>query len=378
MISIVVPTYHEAGNISLLLRRIRSSLTTNGLEYEVIIVDDDSRDGTDAVVSELRSESHPVSLITRHGDRGLSSAVLCGFLEARGDILVCMDADLSHPPERIPALAQCLVNEKCEFAVGSRYVHGGTTDIEWGVLRWLNSKVATLLARPFTRVKDPMSGFFAIHRRIFNRAEKLNPIGYKIGLELIVKCRCKDVKEIPIHFAKRQCGESKMNIREQVDYLKHLKRLADFRFGAVSRFFQFCAVGFSGMIIDITTYAMLLAWGTSIYAGRGIAIFIAMTWNFFLNRKLTFSDRRYSPLIPQYLGFVASSAIGAIISWTMATIIAPMLLFFREHLILAAVVGILAGTASNFMMCTRFVFRRKGSQCSKCRSKVTGATKDRI
>ena len=197
-------------------------------------------------------------------------------------------------------------------------------------------------------------------------------------MELIVKCRCKDVKEIPIHFAKRQCGESKMNLREQVDYLKHLKRLADFRFGAVSRFFQFCAVGFSGMIIDITTYAMLLAWGTSIYAGRGIAILIAMTWNFFLNRKLTFSDRRYGSLIPQYLGFVASSAIGAIISWTMATIIAPMLLFFREHLILAAVVGILAGTASNFMMCTRFVFRRKGSQCSKCRSKETGATKDRI
>ena len=227
-------------------------------------------------------------------------------------------------------------------------------------------------------MKDPMSGFFAIHRRIFNRAEKLNPIGYKIGLELIVKCRCKDVKEIPIHFAKRQCGESKMNLREQVDYLKHLKRLADFRFGAVSRFFQFCAVGFSGMIIDITTYAMLLAWGTSIYAGRGIAILIAMTWNFFLNRKLTFSDRRYGSLIPQYLGFVASSAMGAIISWTVATIIAPMLLFFREHLILAAVVGILAGTASNFMMCTRFVFRRKGSQCSKCRSKETGATKDRI
>jgi dolichol-phosphate mannosyltransferase len=150
-----------------------------------------------------------------------------------------------------------------------------------------------------------------------------------------------------------------MNLREQIDYLKHLKRLADFRFGAVSRFLQFCTVGFSGMIIDLTAYAILLAWGTSIYIARGIAISIAMTWNFFLNRKLTFSDRRDGQLIFQYLGFVASSAIGAIVSWTIATIFAPMLLFFREHLILAAVAGILTGTASNFTMCTRLVFRQK-------------------
>lgn len=361
MISIIVPTYKEARNIESLVGRVKTSLSGSKYAYEIIIVDDNSRDGIEDIIRKLRDENHPVQLIIRREERGLGSAVLRGVLAARGNIFVCMDADLSHPPEAIVTLVSCFDDNDCEFAIGSRYVAGGSTDTEWGAMRWLNSKVATLLARPFTCVKDPMSGFFAVPRRIFDRAEKLCPIGYKIGLELIVKCRCKNVREIPIHFAKRRYGQSKMNLREQVDYLKHLKRLADFRFGVLSRFLQFCIVGLSGMIIDITTYAALLTWGSSMYVGRGIAILGAMTWNFFFNRKFTFSDCRSGPLFRQYLGFIASSAVGALISWTVSTIIAPMSSFFRQHLLLSAVVGILAGTASNFMMCRRFVFqvRRK-------------------
>jgi len=359
MISIVVPTYKEAPNIRPLTERIAAALADGPGEYEIVIVDDDSRDGTDAVVAELAGESHPVRLITRTKHRGLSSAVLRGFREARGEWLVCMDADLSHPPESIPALLARVADDGCDMAIGSRYVPGGGADDTWGFGRRLNSKVATLLARPFTRVKDPMSGFFCLSRTVLDRARPLNPIGYKIGLEIIVKADCRNVGEAPIHFAQRKRGQSKLTLREQFNYLRHLKALADFKYGAFSRLLQFCFVGLTGMVVDLGLYALLLAWSVPVLAGRGIAIYLAMTWNFACNRRLTFSYSRRGSWPRQYAGFVAGSALGAAISWTVSVVVAPALPMLRGHLMISAVLGILCGTVSNFLVSLRFVFRRR-------------------
>jgi dolichol-phosphate mannosyltransferase len=229
--SIVVPTYKEAENLQPLLRRISGAMSTVRRSYEVIIVDDDSGDGIDRAVKELHARGHPVRLITRVGERGLSSAVIRGFSEANGAILICLDADLSHPPEAIPTLLERLSTTRCDFVLGSRYVPGGSTDEQWGALRWLNSKVATLLAKPFTSVKDPMSGFFAIPRTVYQTAAPLDPIGYKIALELMVKCNCAAISEIPIHFAQRRFGRSKLSMTERVNYLRHLSRLLRFKLG---------------------------------------------------------------------------------------------------------------------------------------------------
>jgi len=114
-------------------------------------------------------------------------------------------------------------------------VKGGSTDAEWGVFRWLNSKVATLMARPFTRAKDPMAGFFAFRRAAMDSAAPLNPVGYKIGLELIVKCRFKKVAEVPIHFEDRKHGESKLSFKEQLRYVQHLGRLMKFKVFGIAR-----------------------------------------------------------------------------------------------------------------------------------------------
>ena len=228
-VSIVVPTYQEAPNLRALLSRIATTMSSCNSRYEVIIVDDNSRDGTDEVVETLCGENYPVRLITRTDERGLSSAVIRGFEESKGEVLICMDADLSHQPEAIPQLLECFGDPEVDFALGSRYVPGGSTDDKWGLARWLNSKLATLLARPFTHVKDPMSGFFAIRRSVFSEAAALNPVGYKIALELIVKCKCRKVQEIPIHFVTRQFGQSKLNFTERVNYVKHIKRLAYFK-----------------------------------------------------------------------------------------------------------------------------------------------------
>src|SRR5262249_7023890 len=163
--------------------------------------------------------------IVRTHDRGLSPAVLDGLRAARYDVFVVMDADLSHPPEKIPEMVRALQNG-ADFVIGSRYVAGGTTDAEWGLFRWLNSKVATLLAWPLTSARDPMAGFFALTRPTFERGQTvLNPIGYKIGLELLVKCHCGAVREVPIHFADRKFGSSKLSFKEQLRYIQHLRRL---------------------------------------------------------------------------------------------------------------------------------------------------------
>ena len=202
-LSVVVPTYREAENLALLIPKISAVLRAAAVAHEIIIVDDNSQDGTPEAVDGLRKDGHAVRLITRLEERGLSSAVVRGFQEARGEYLLCMDADLSHPPEALPQMLETVRTPGTDFVIGSRYVSGGTTEEGWGLFRWLNSRVATLLARPFTSAKDPMAGYFALPRAVFARARELSPIGYKIGLELMVKCGCKQVREIPIHFSDR-------------------------------------------------------------------------------------------------------------------------------------------------------------------------------
>lgn len=223
-VSVIVPTYREAESLPVLVPRIHEAFAGAGIREEIIVVDDDSPDQTRGICADLSSR-FPLILETRIGQRGLSSAVIRGLELSRGERLLVMDADLSHPPESAPNLIRALDDPGVDFVIGSRYVPGGSTEDGWGLFRWLNSRIATLLARPFTSVTDPMAGFFALRRSTFTRADQLNPIGYKIGLELLVKCRCRKVVEVPIHFQNRLHGATKLTAKEQLNYLRHLCRL---------------------------------------------------------------------------------------------------------------------------------------------------------
>ena len=231
-LSIVVPTYHEAKNLRQLVSRITAALAKHEISHEIIIVDDNSQDGTTEIVDELAAASMPVRCHVRTADKGLSKSVLCGFKQAKGDVLVCMDADLSHPPESLPDLIAPLRREDdpADFVIGSRYVPGGSVSEGWSLLRWINSLAATVLSWPVHhgQVKDPMAGFFAVPAKIFQRAATVDPIGWKIGLELLVKCRCTKIEEVPIHFDTRTEGESKLNLKHQLEYLLHLHKLYKF------------------------------------------------------------------------------------------------------------------------------------------------------
>lgn len=228
-VSVIVPALNEAGNIPRLISRIDKAMA--GRSYEVIIVDDDSRDKT-AEVCELLARKFPLRLIVRHHAKdGLSGAVLHGMAISVGDKMVVMDADLQHPPEKIPGLLAVIESGEADFALGSRYVEGGTTEHDWSTFRRLNSRVATWLAKPFAGgTSDPMSGFFALSRQTYQSASRLTPLGYKIALELMCKCRVRRVVEVPIHFADREAGESKLSFKQQLRYVRHLARLYAFRF----------------------------------------------------------------------------------------------------------------------------------------------------
>lgn len=355
-VSVIVPTYREVLSLPPLLERL-GEVRAGGVDLEVIVVDDDSRDGTDDLMSRASSWA---SLITRTEDRGLSSAVLAGLAAARGRHLIVMDADGSHPPEAIPAFIEALQGE-ADFVVGSRYVPGGSTEDGWGVLRWINSKVATWMARPFTSVRDPMSGFLGIDRARWEAAVDLDPVGYKIGLELIVKCRCMHVREVPIHFATRRLGQSKLSLRVQAQYLAHILRLMRWKFPGWSSFLPFALVGLSG----VGVYAALLAlFGAVIGQGMSsdlqiiIAILLTMVWNFLFDRWLAFWYARRDPIWKQLCGFIAVCSIPVVVNFLITRWLIGDDYVASVAGVVGALVGAAAGVVFNWFVARALVFKR--------------------
>jgi dolichol-phosphate mannosyltransferase len=227
-ISIIVPTFMEVLNIPILVREISEVLEPVIPEWELIIVDDNSLDGTDSACNTLRKKGFPVKLVVRKNERGLATAVIEGFTWAKAPVFVVMDADLSHMPAAIPIFYKA-IQDGAELVLGSRYIAGGSTDDKWTVYRYLNSKIASLLARPLVSVSDPMSGFFALPRSLLEQCDELSPLGYKIGLEILIKCKPRNLKEVPIHFRTRVYGESKLSIKQQLLYLSHLGLLFGYK-----------------------------------------------------------------------------------------------------------------------------------------------------
>ena len=216
VISVIVPTYNEAGSLPPLVDRLAKAMA--GHTWELVVVDDGSPDGTADVARRL-SATQPVWVVSRAGKAGLASAVIAGFKESRGDILVVMDADLSHPPEIVPALVKA-IDDGADLAVGSRYVKGGAT-MDWPVRRRVVSRVACLIGNVLVPVRDATSGFFAVRRSAIDGVH-LNAIGFKIGFEVIARARAKTIVEVPYTFRDRELGASKFGRREVMQYLKQL------------------------------------------------------------------------------------------------------------------------------------------------------------
>lgn len=223
---ILIPTRDEAASIFALLARIREALDPAGIRYEILVVDDDSHDETARLVTAAAQTDKRIRLLVRHGERGLSGAILYGWQRTNAEILGVMDADLQHPPELLPALLSAVLAGH-DLAIASRYAPGGGLR-GWTPIRRLISFAAVWAARPLccdgVRVHDPMSGFFLIRRRCldgiyFQRA------GFKLLLEILVRAKVRSIQEIPFTFGARHGGKSKAGLHVAVDYFTLLARL---------------------------------------------------------------------------------------------------------------------------------------------------------
>ena len=227
--SIVVPTYNEAGGIEQLIKMVSGIFKANALDGEIVVVDDNSPDGTGAIVDAM-THSYPVRCLHRPGKMGLSSGVIDGwkFARAESEALGAMDADFSHDATIIPKMVAALESGKYGLAIGSRYVKGGGIE-NWPKRRILTSIVACRLAYLLTPIQDITSGFFLVKREALANV-KLDPIGFKIGLEVAAKAKFGKALEVPYVFKDRVFGESKLNGKEITNYLKQLRRLYAARF----------------------------------------------------------------------------------------------------------------------------------------------------
>lgn len=241
--TVVVPAYREAGNLRPLVTRIFAALARIDSPVpaplvEVIIVDDNSRDGSEEVVETLQREGYNVRIIVRTTERGLSSAVVRGFQEAQGDNMLCMDADLQHPPEYVPAMLAALSPSK-QFVLGTRYGGGaGAVDEGWPLYRRVISGGARVLALPLTAASDPMSGFFGVRKESFLKARNLNSQGFKIALDMLVKAQIPShpIAEVPFAFGLRSVGESKLTGKVMLRYLTQLLELYWYAYSGVVAF----------------------------------------------------------------------------------------------------------------------------------------------
>ncbi|HMG86023.1 MAG TPA: polyprenol monophosphomannose synthase [Terracidiphilus sp.] len=232
-LALAIPTLCEAGNLSVLLDRVRGALDPLNFDYEILIVDDDSCDGTAEIVSALALQDPRIRLLVRKGQRGLSGAILHGWENTDAGIVGVMDADFQHPPELLPELTAAIASG-CDLVIGSRYTPGGGLG-EWNVLRKLLSAAAVWATWPIQRIglraKDPMSGFFFVRRDCLTGIA-FQQAGFKLLLEILVRARISSVREVPFAFGQRYRGASKANVKVALDYGRLLARLYRGRFGS--------------------------------------------------------------------------------------------------------------------------------------------------
>jgi dolichol-phosphate mannosyltransferase len=225
-LAFVIPTLCEAGNIRTLVGRACAALDPLDIQYELIVVDDDSRDGIEEIVAELQLEHPSVRILTRVGERGLSGAVLHGWQHTDATLLGVMDADLQHPPEMLPDLVNAALTGS-DIVIGSRYAAVGSLG-KWNPLRKLVSSAAVLLTWPIQksslRAKDPMSGFFLVRRNCLQNLS-FQRSGFKLLLEILVRSQIESVAEVPFSFGRRYRGVSKASVKVAIDYALLLARL---------------------------------------------------------------------------------------------------------------------------------------------------------
>lgn len=357
-LSIIIPTLNEAQNIPHLIEKLRQVL--EHLHWEVIFVDDDSKDGTIDAVNAIAKEDARVRGIRRVGRHGLSSACIEGVLSSSAPYVAVMDADLQHDETLLPKMFEALSEQDYDLVVASRYLQDDSMR-DWSRKRKMMSQLATALSKIATRVNltDPMSGFFALRRSLFDEhAAYLSGIGFKILFDLCASFR-HDVKfcELPYTFSNRLYGDSKMNTQVAWDYLLTIGHKFFGRLLPV-KFLSFSLVGAVGAVIHMTVlYFAFRQFQLTFVSSQTIAALTAMSSNFWMNNKLTFKDTaiKRAQMVRGVLSFFVACGIGALINIALATY---LLTTYMIPWYFAAVAGIIVGAVWNYSTNSFYTWRQ--------------------
>jgi dolichol-phosphate mannosyltransferase len=357
-LTIVIPTFRERDNVMPLLAKLDAAL--QGIAWEAVFVDDNSPDGTAALVKEIALRDPRIRCIRRVIRRGLAGACIEGMLSSSATYVAVMDADLQHDERILPRMLDILRSGEKDLVVGSRYIAGGSADA-FSSARGTMSRVATKLARRLTHVtlSDPMSGFFMMRRASFDPlAEKLSSQGFKILLDIVITARGSlRIAEEPFVFGQREHGESKLDAQVALDFLGLL--FAKATGGAVStRFLSFLLVGASGVVVHLVILrALLVLFGQGFAVAQAVATLVAMTTNFLLNNALTYRDRRLkgAAMVKGLFGFYLVSAVGALGNVGIAA-----WLYAHDSIWwVAGLAGAVIGAVWNYVLSNIFVWRVK-------------------
>jgi dolichol-phosphate mannosyltransferase len=355
-LSVVVPTFKERDNVPLLVEKLAQTLT--GVDWEVIVVDDNSPDGTASVARALGESDARVRCIRRIGRRGLSGACLEGMLASQARYVAVMDADLQHDETLLVAMLARLRAGEADLAVASRYVDGGSAAGLSSAGREQASRLSTAIARRLLGVtlSDPMSGFFMMRRERFEElAPELSSQGFKILLDIVATARGSlTIAELPFVFAERQHGESKLDTRVALDFAALV--LAKLTNDTVSfRFLLFCLVGLTGIAIHLATLRFSLALGFG--AAQAVATVAAITWNFVLNNMFTYRDQRLAGLqfLTGLIRFQLICAVGALSNVGVAAWIYD----HDPNWWIAGLGGAVMGAVWNYVVSAAFVWRQR-------------------
>jgi dolichol-phosphate mannosyltransferase len=347
LLSIIVPTKNEELNIKELLVGIWNILIPYApeLKYEVLVVDD----GNDATANIARIQKARVI----HGQRkGLGQAILDGIAQANGDIILVIDADNSHDPKYIPELIRPIMECGYDMTIGSRYVKGGGT-LNWSFKRRLISRFASLLAYPVTWLQDNTSGFFAFRKSILDGV-KLKAHSWKIMLEILVWANPTAVMEVPITFRDRKAGQSKFNSKQIKAYLFHVARLALFKY---KTFIKFGLIGLIGALIHFTIlYTLTDIAGIWYILSAVAAIVLTSTFNYFMNHKFTFKDRRISNHL---LGWAKYQALSGITDGAYLGLLALFTEVFGLWYLASALIAVLMIYPVKFIVASSLIWSKR-------------------
>ncbi|EPZ49048.1 glycosyltransferase [Alicyclobacillus acidoterrestris] len=352
-LSIIIPSFNERDNIVPIVERIHTALRDEPIRYEIWFVDDSTDDTVD-VLSEMEAVDKQVHVYHRDSERGLASAVVAGFARARGEYLIVMDADLQHPPELLPEIYRNLAAGS-DIVIPSRFVSGGS-DGGLGPLRklvsWVARVIGQLALRRLRKISDCTSGYFGVNRNVVDGAQ-LDPIGWKILIEVLVKGRYKTVHEIPYEFLARDAGESKMSMREQWNYFRHLFRLVS-QSPADRRFFLFCAIGASGVVVNLVVLSILkYALRVPDTSASIIASLVAMLSNYIWNDQITWrasGQRKWNIKLPLFIGI-------SLVGIALTTLVMDGFRAVGVAVPIGQVIGILVSTVWSYMMNNRLTWK---------------------